>query len=200
MADANHDEARNTFRRAGFHTDHPADAHFAQNVNGKIVLKKPKFGRADFICTGNNMGFAVEAKMGTGNNKQSFPFRRWETHQRKWALRYQQQYNNTYWLFITLGKYLDSYKKGQKYPKISILIPANRVLQLEQELDRKSIPYDWARDCEYRLEWNGNQSWAIPIGHPFWSHYGPSPFMWSMILLWQRGNYVNSTRNISRTA
>lgn len=197
MPDANHDEARNTFRRAGFHTDHPADAHFAKMMNGKLVLQKPKWGRADFIVTGFNNGFAVEAKMGTGKNYQAFPFRRWEEHQRKWALMYEQKYHNIYWLFITFGKYLDSYKKGQKYPKISILIPGRHVMELEKQLDRKSIPYDWAANSPYLLDWNGNQSWAIPSNHMFWAHYGATPWMWNMIAIMQRRGITDGNKHLT---
>lgn len=173
MADVFHDELGRTLRAAGFYADHPPDAHFAKWKDGKQVVERPEFGRADFIFMGWGSGGAAEAKTGRGEHRQSWPFSEWKPHQRKWAELWRSQYNNEYWLYITVGTIIP---RGQnhkvKYPRITVLLPSEEVIRLEQESKRKSLSYEQiAAMTEYRLEWAGNKTWSIPPSHPFWTVY-----------------------------
>lgn len=160
MADRYHTEGNRTFSPA-FFTVHIPD------VPPKLKGGGYENGMADLILCPAGLP-AVEVKTGTGNHRQSFPFARWSENQRAWAKAWEEKGQGTYWLLIVCGTRAGVAPTSKTpYPRIAVLMPRVRVLELEEALGRKSIPYQLLKESEYRLEWAGNKTWHVPENHLF---------------------------------
>lgn len=163
MADKWQTECTNTFRKLDFWTDKTKDAYW-----------DPKFKRWVYPDTGfPDMRIFANAKYESDYpmvvvevktaDETRFAFDSWRDTQREWYETYAKQFNNYYWLWIMFGK-----TRGRgKYPRLPLLIQAERFLKIESGLDRKSMPYDLAKDTGLMLSWNTTtESWSLS-GHPF---------------------------------
>jgi hypothetical protein len=153
-------ELSRTLAKAGFYTLKIPDFHFGNNSEKSY----PDSGRPDNFFMANGIGGFVEAKTGRGEYQQRWPFAEWRDSQRQWYQTVAVAKHIPYYLFITVGKRIDAVK----YPRITVLLPADTLINIEQNTDRKSLSYEELRDMTYcRLQWAGKQTWTIPKFHIF---------------------------------
>jgi hypothetical protein len=163
MRDKWQEEATRTLRACGFVPIKLPDYHF--DSRGKKVYPNP--GRPDtfFAGRGHHGGF-VEVKTGRGEHHQRFDFKEWREDQRTWYYQEALPYQASYWLFIVLGERVN----GKEYPRIAMLITAERLLQIEQQANKKSLSYEEAVNLDgghWLLTWAGDNIWDVPAKHPF---------------------------------
>jgi hypothetical protein len=176
MADANHFQAGNSFRKLGFFTLHIQDGRLHAAKGGGTVLETPvERGAADWIIAQHGLTDAVECKYGDGADYRNFTFANWREVQRRWAAAWEAK-GNTYWLFITVGTRAvpigQKAPKGVRFPKISILMPSKVLLEIEASSTRKSLSYAEIQGLGlWTLTWKGSDTWGIPDDHPFLCRY-----------------------------
>lgn len=165
MADKYQVEASRTLNLAGFIAIKPPD--FMPSAFGKKNYY-PVADRPDTFFAGHhNQGGFVEVKTGRGKHQQRFPFEEWRDGQRAWYIEKAKPANAAYWLFITFGRDI----RNKKYPRITLLITAQRLLDFEAQATKKSMSHEEAMqldDGKWTLSWVGDNQWCIPKTHPFY--------------------------------
>lgn len=163
MADKWQTECTNTLRKLDLWTDKTRDAYFDPKSKRWVY---PDTGFPDMRIFANAKFESdypmVVFEVKTGDITR-FAFDGWRDTQREWYEKYAKQFKNYYWLYIMFGKAINS----KQYPRRPLLIQAERFLEIEKELSRKSMPYDIAESTGLMLSWNTTtQSWSFK-GHPF---------------------------------
>jgi hypothetical protein len=98
----------------------------------------------------------VEVKAG----KTSLAFSELRPNQREWA---DENPENAKWIWLCIGK---GNVNAKKQPRKTWFFPYRVFLELEEILERESIPYDCPQLKRYELEWVGKKSWRLPWNHP----------------------------------
>jgi hypothetical protein len=134
----------------------------------------PKEGRPDMIYMGIGNGLwtpggFVEVKSAQGDKGQRFDFNEWREDQRKWYYDYSQPMKLQLWFWLCMGHVINR----DPYPRITMLFPVQILIELEQNANRKSLPYSEAVSelAIYQLKWLGGGKWDIPQTHPFWKQF-----------------------------
>ena len=97
----------------------------------------------------------VEVKAGT----TAYSFDDFDIDKRNWAAEHQ---DDLLLIWLELGYKI--YHK--KYPKQAWLFPLSLFYELEQTLERKSIPYGCAKLDAYKLDWAQYGVWGLRDNHP----------------------------------
>ena len=100
---------------------------------------------------------AIEVK----SKRTALPFSELDEKKRIWSAEHTDDYSM--WLWVCLGERINH----RKYPRTTYLFPLWLFYELEQTLERKSIPYGHPSLEGYTLTWEGKGLWAIPESHPF---------------------------------
>lgn len=146
---------------------------------GKFSQTEP--GSADIMAQLRYGACAIEVKTAFGG---TFRLPEWRENQREWAIRYQLELNNTYWLAIFFETDECPWK-GLRNPRVPYLIPANAVLNTISLIPQDSIPYRAGKGIsifmqEHKLDafslWSEyslgyNKGWILPDEHPFTKQY-----------------------------
>jgi len=126
-----------------------------------VVVPGGKPGTFDFpevqiqLSPGVVIVMSVEVKAGV----TSFQFSELREEQREWAT----NISNYKMIWLCLGK---GRANSAVDPRITYFFPYELFLELEETLERKSIPYGLFQLEEYKLTWSGKKCWDLPIGHP----------------------------------
>jgi len=104
---------------------------------------------------------AVEIKNGSSTN---LSFDSVQDKQIMWYHKKKELYDM--WLWFSIGDRIG----GKTHPRRTFLIPFELFLELQDSLDRKSIPVDCEEIQEYELVWSGKGQWEIPDGHALWDN------------------------------
>lgn len=159
-------ECSRTLKDCGFTVDVTRD-YLKCPYCYKPIYPDSATGRFDVVASfpisyGKTYWSAVEVKYG-GSTRQ--PFNKISQDQRDWyhAKKEEDGYDS-FWLWFCIGDRIN----GTSHPRRTFLIPFSLFLELENTLDRKSIPVDQEEIQEYELEWSGNGLWIIPEGHALW--------------------------------
>jgi hypothetical protein len=180
MADLYQGEATRSLLHAGLWTEKFLDVQF-QNKAGKVTSHKeatnrvyPSKGRPDAVYFGmgngvNTPGGFVEVKTAQGDKGQRFAFDEWREDQREWYDRYAKPMKLQLWFWLCMGHVINR----DPYPRITMLFPVQILIELEQNANRKSLPYSEAVSelAIYQLKWLGGGKWDIPQTHPFWKQF-----------------------------
>ena len=111
------------------------------------------------VARGEVYWCAIEVKYG---GQTSLPFDRISDNQRAWYAKHIDDYDM--WLWFCLGNRI----RDEKYPRRTWLIPFQLFLDLEENLERKSIPATCTDIQPYELLWEGDGFWSIPDAHALW--------------------------------
>jgi hypothetical protein len=96
---------------------------------------------------------AIEVKYG----ETRIPFSDIDDDKRNWSDDHQDDYHM--WLWLCMGKRI----RHRKYPRVTYLIPLELFYDIENALDRKSIPYGMSELEPYGLAWLGGGVWEVSL-------------------------------------
>ncbi len=94
---------------------------------------------------------AVECKYG----ETALSFASMDDKKRLWAQENSDEYEM--WVWMCLGTSI----RARRKPRMTWLFPFQLFLELEERLDRKSIPYAHPELEQYRLQWAGGGKWRL---------------------------------------
>lgn len=128
---------------------------------GCIVLPGAAPGTFDFPNVGiPECGESIDVEVKAGD--ASFPFSDLRENQREWAGK-PENADRAKFIWLCLGR---GRPTSSKEPRITYFFPLELFVELENKLDRKSIPYDLEELRPYRLFWRGGKKWGLPDTHP----------------------------------
>lgn len=116
----------------------------------------PAWGRRETVF------IDVEVKAG----HTSWAFDDLRDNQRKWADSVPERPK---WIWICIGK---NAVNAVEHPRKTWMFPYEKLLEWENKLERKSLPYDFEELESYELEWLGDDVWGVPEKHPLRTKYG----------------------------
>jgi hypothetical protein len=164
MADA---ECGRSLRHWGFLSYKKRDATYCPRCKF-LVLPGARPGTWDFPearvpIWSDRETILIDIEVKAGDTALAFSDLR--ENQREWA---ESTEERPKWIWLCLGK---NAVNAKEHPRKTWLFPYEQFLLWEEQLDRKSLPYDHEVLKEWELEWAGNKIWTVPDGHPLRTEY-----------------------------